>query len=496
MLKLPEPKLLFGFGQAVEDPRDGLTLFGPLDVGATFGLRPAVVGTAAGIERFWRWVGTIQKPIDDKKQSRPAYPGFEAAFGVPFSARGLVECQVDEAELLSACNIVDVHQRVHKVVHLYADPILKASTEEDAKPDVWFVVVPDIVYERCRPRSMVPRIFRVETTTKLGAGIAKRLLKTPSMFEDLNTDAEPYQFQPHFRNQLKAVLLNAQAPTQVVRESTLTPHDFLNQFGHPRRRVGSASEIAWNMSSTAFYKAGARPWKVADVRPGVCYLGVVFKRDDAMGDSRWSSCGAQMFLDSGDGLVFKGTGGPWYSETHNTYHLDEEAARTLIQRAVETYKQKAGREPSELFVHGKARFDDAEWRGFTKGVPAGTKVVGVRIRHADQLRIYRPGRFALLRGLAYQRDQRTAFLWAQGFIPRLWTYPGREVPLGLLVDICRGQADMVTVLKDVLALTKLNYNACVYGDGQPVTLKFADAVGEILTAGPVTGAPLPFRLYI
>jgi hypothetical protein len=48
----------------------------------------------------------------------------------------------------------------------------------------------------------------------------------------------------------------------------------------------------------------------------------------------------------------------------------------------------------------------------------------------------------------------------------------------------------------VLALTKLNYNACIYGDGQPVTLSFADAVGEILTAGPVTGAPTPFKLYI
>ena len=496
MLKLPEPKLLFGHGQAVADPRDGLTLFGPLDDGSTFGVRPGVVGTAAGIERFWRWVETIQKPIDDKKLSRPAYPGFEAAFGVPFGAKRRFECLVDEGELQTACNIVDVHQRVHRVVHMYADHILKASTEEDAKPDVWFVVVPDIVYERCRPKSLVPKLLRVETKTKLSAGIAQRLLKSPSMFEDLNTDAAPYQFQPHFRNQLKAVLLNAQAPTQVVRESTLTPTDFLNQFGYPKRRVGSASEIAWNMSSTAFYKSGARPWKVADVRPGVCYLGVVFKRDDTSGDGRWSSCGAQMFLDSGDGLVFKGTGGPWYSEAHNSYHLDEDAARTLIQRAVETYKQKAGREPSELFIHGKARFDDAEWRGFSAGVPANTKVVGVRIRHAEQLRIYRPGRFALLRGLAYQRDKRTAFLWAQGFIPRLWTYPGREVPLGLLIDICRGQADMVTVLKDVLALTKLNYNACVYGDGQPVTLKFADAVGEILTAGPVSGAPLPFRLYI
>ena len=72
----------------------------------------------------------------------------------------------------------------------------------------------------------------------------------------------------------------------------------------------------------------------------------------------------------------------------------------------------------------------------------------------------------------------------------------REVPKPLLVDVCRGDADIESVLNDVLALTKLNYNACIYGDGEPVTLKVADAVGEILTAGPAEGAPLPFRLYI
>jgi hypothetical protein len=44
-------------------------------------------------------------------------------------------------------------------------------------------------------------------------------------------------------------------------------------------------------------------------------------------------------------------------------------------------------------------------------------------------------------------------------------------------------------------LTKLNFNACIYGDGLPVTLPFADAVGEILTAGPVqkNQPPLPFK---
>ena len=241
-------------------------------------------------------------------------------------------------------------------------------------------------------------------------------------------------------------------------------------------------------------KAGARPWKLADIRPGVCYLGIVFKQDDASPNKGWASCGAQMFLDSGDGLVFKGTGGPWYSASTQSYHLNEEAARELVETAVREYAIRVGKPPDELFIHGKARFDEAEWRGFRAGASDGTRVVGVRIRLAEDLRIYRPGRHAILRGLAHIRDERTGFLWANGFIPRLQTYPGREVPRGLLVDVCRGHADIRTVLNDVYALTKLNYNACVYGDGEPVTLSFADAVGEILTAGPVSGAPLPFKL--
>jgi hypothetical protein len=45
LLKLPEPLLLFRHGQAMEDPRDGLTLFGPLDFAAPLGVRAGLVGT-------------------------------------------------------------------------------------------------------------------------------------------------------------------------------------------------------------------------------------------------------------------------------------------------------------------------------------------------------------------------------------------------------------------------------------------------------------------
>ena len=66
-------------------------------------------------------------------------------------------------------------------------------------------------------------------------------------------------------------------------------------------------------------------------------------------------------------------------------------------------------------------------------------------------------------------------------MPRLATYPGWEVPNPLEVEIQRGESDIKVVLQDVLGLTKLNYNACIYGDSRPVTLRFADVVGDIPT---------------
>ena len=66
------------------------------------------------------------------------------------------------------------------------------------------------------------------------------------------------------------------------------------------------------------------------------------------------------------------------------------------------------------------------------------------------------------------------------------------------IEVCKVEADIITVLKDILSLTKLNYNACHYADGKPITLQFADKIGDILTAGPIKKdeAPLPFKFYI
>ncbi len=113
------------------------------------------------------------------------------------------------------------------------------------------------------------------------------------------------------------------------------------------------------------------------------------------------------------------------------------------------------------------------------------------------LKLYRRGSHPILRGLAHLQDSRTGYLWTSGFVPRVQTYDGKEVPRPLRIDICCGDVAIETVLADVMALTKLNYNTCKFGGASPVTLRFADAVGEILTAGPLeVDAPLSFKFYI
>ncbi|MDP2411480.1 MAG: hypothetical protein Q8M26_14495 [Pseudolabrys sp.] len=132
------------------------------------------------------------------------------------------------------------------------------------------------------------------------------------------------------------------------------------------------------------------------------------------------------------------------------------------------------------------------WRG-----PPKTSVAGIQILRPNNLKLFREHRKPVLRGTALKLDRRNAFLWNSGYVPQLLTYPGREVLTPLKIRIVFGDSEIEQVVADILALTKLNFNACIFGDGLPVTLRFADDIGEILIAiQEVTSKPLIFRHYI
>lgn len=493
---VPEPFLEFGYRQRMKDPKDGLFLFGPLGERKPRQMRIGVIGTPKGMGIYRRWVERLQGFIPAKRPEAPhhlAYPGFEAVFQTEWTRSPMVEIGVSATEVSNAIRKIDRHKAIYEVVSLFSEPIIKRLNEDDVQADVWFVVIPDEVWRLGRPLSRPIKSEAIYDPTALGIKLGRRLLREPSLFSEDMAGLEPYKYDINFHHQLKARLIPSKVVVQVVRESSLST-DGDNDFG--RRRLQDPASLAWNLTTTAFFKAGGRPWKLADVRPGVCYVGLVFKINTVDPAAGNACCGAQMFLDSGDGLVFKATGS-WYSRDRKEFRLSDEAATALVSKVVNAYSELHGAPPKELFIHGRKRFSLAEWDAFKAGAPSSTNVVCVRISKSHDMKLYRPGKTPVMRGSTYRLTENRSLLWTSGYIPELVTYPGREVPNPLLVEVSRGQADRLQVLTDVMGLTKVNFNACIFSDGLPVTLRFADAVGEILTAAPhIEGPPLPFRHYI
>lgn len=345
--------------------------------------------------------------------------------------------------------------------------------------------------------STVSKKDRITGKVTISESTATKLSSQPTLFDI--EDVEVYKYEKNFRRQLKARLLDHQIVTQLVRESTLAPYDFINAKGEPKRKLEDAATVAWKLCSGSYYKSGGRPWQIANMRPGVCYVGLVYKRHEDGGSPRHSVCAAQMFLSDGEGVVFRGALGPWFHPDTKQYHLNSEAAARLVSTVLAEYKAKHGKEPLELFIHAKSSFNDDEWNGFTSACQGtATNVVGVQIADAwDQLKLFRSGAYPVIRGTALIIGHNTGFLWTSGFVPRLSTYMGPDTPNPLQITIRRGRADLKIVMSDVLALTKINFNTCLFNDRSPVTIRFADAIGDILIAAPQESEPmLPFKFYI
>ena len=135
LIHIPEPRLLFRHDQAMEDPRDGLTLFGPLDESKPYGIKAGVIGTETGIKSFERWVEWVQRPVFNAAQllGRPPFPGFETVFRSRWNTKPLIALTVTDAEIDQYLYLDEPHQRVYGTVGVFAKRILEAIREEIGK---------------------------------------------------------------------------------------------------------------------------------------------------------------------------------------------------------------------------------------------------------------------------------------------------------------------------------------------------------------------------
>ena len=495
---IDEPLLTFGNAQKAIDPRDGLMLFGPFDQMKIRGVKNiGIIGTKGLRDKMIGYLKKIHSPVIniDPSIARPNFPGIESIFGISVNFDNVIQIDIKEDEINKYLNYTDSHQRVHNWVNLYVTQLIEYTEKEEMPVDVWFVVIPEIIFLFGRPNSRIPKS---EENVNVGLKKQDRNSTQMDLFfqEEKDLLREAYEFEVNFHNQLKAKILSSKIVTQIIRESKIAYEDI-----YPQKRIDEELKFdtakAWNIANTLYYKLGGLPWKLGDVRDGVCYLGLVYKKIESDSKNKNACCAAQMFLDSGDGMVFKGNVGPWWNPKSGEFHLSEQDAYEIISQSLESYYSKFGNYPKEIFIHAKTYFDDVEWKGFEEAVQGKSQIIGVRIRANGTFKLYRGFSYCVPRGTMLQYDDSKALLWTKGFIPRFKTQMGLETPNPVDIAITRGSANIDTVCKDILSLTKLNYNACIYGDGVPVTLKFADSIGEILTAGKdIKTGVLPFKHYI
>jgi hypothetical protein len=496
---LDEPKLEFRYGQSVTDPHIGLGLFGPPDTdepGHPHGVPYAVIGSEPGPSGFLKFAEKARGPVvsyaygDPSVLSKdrvlwPPFPGVEAAFHIDWPHGSAWLGKVSRERVLESIRDKDPYKRAYDVCNMYLDAI-RIAVERDENLVVIVCVVPDEVWDACRPESRIAEGFGRRPTKQ---ELEVRRVQ-PNLFGDYAP--EQYELSVDFRRQLKARAMEFNVPIQIVRESTIEVGPWAEE-----RRLSPPSDCFWNLLTTFYYKAGGKPWRLAGAREGVCYIGLAFRRGEATKDARTACCAAQMFLDTGDGVVFRGEFGPWYSPKTKQFQLDRAAARALLEGVLKVYHEQGGKDLKEVFLHSRSRISLDEYSGYCEACPSRVKVVGVRVRRDPWMGLYRKGTRPVLRGTLWEVGERTTCLWTSGFKPELFTYDGWEVPRPLRIDIQHGDADIRQVSRDIFGLTKLNYNACKVGDSQPVTVGFSDAVGEILITNPNVKSRKPnFKFYI
>lgn len=499
LLFLQEPELSFAHHQKTSDPRDGLMLFGPYDKEKIKGqVNIGIIGCTVQRAYLIDYLKQIHQPIfsDVEDVARPFFPGLEAAFGIHINFDNLVELDISENEVNKFLKYTDSHQRVHNLSNLFADELIKYHRQEERLVNVWFIIIQDDIFKFGRPKSHIPSS---EQNIKIGLKKKERSSNQNFLFNDLNEMKEAYNYEVNFHNQVKAKLLNDKIVTQILKESTIAYEQIWKDAEKVKSQRLFDGAKAWNIATTLYYKNGGLPWRLGDIREDVCYLGLVYKKLNDDPANRSACCAAQMFIDSGDGMVFRGNIGDWYNPKTKEFHISKKDAAEMISQSLEAFKEKLGKGkyPKEVFIHAKTLFNNNEWEGFTETANGKSKIVGVRIKDTNPFKLYRGFSFCVPRGMMMKVTNEKAFLWTKGFIPRLQTQIGLETPNPISVEITRGQAEIEQVCKDILALTKLNYNACIFADGAPVTLRFADSIGEVLTAGKnVTTHVLPFKHYV
>jgi hypothetical protein len=488
---ISEPKLVFAKRETCEDPKTGIALYGPaaLDRGPRRSLRLGIVGSGETIQLLRNFLERAKGPIlaGLNPKGRPYDPVLSPKFP-GFTSESPFECDIDvtdsltetltERELAAAIDLPNFQERVKAVVRMVCGR-LAVMADKDPAPDVVVCAMPAIVEQKCgvegrKGKSRRPKFTpsqKADDKLKRESEADGQILlpfDVPKDGEDAPVELNQYW---DFHNALKAGAMEHKLSTQLVWESTLS--------GEGRNQ--DPATMAWNFFTAMYYKAGNVPWELDFPTTGTCFVGVTFYRESRDPNSPTRTSLAQVFSETGEGLVLKGGEVTWDKERDRKPHLSRDAARELLTRALDLYRQHyQNRPPTRVVIHKTSRYWPEELEGFKAGLSDIHSYDFLALERRG-IRFLRLGHEPPIRGTVVQLAKRNYLIYTQGYVPFLRAYPGMRVPNPLEVVEHWGDSSPDKVCSEILALTKLNWNTCSYGSGDPISIAFSKQVGRILT---------------
>jgi hypothetical protein len=477
---LSEPKLLFGGNKEHFDPKIALANYGPVD------MRPSeikhiqlgLVGPESEVRDAQRWFTKLDKPLIDSVNNAlrfPNFPGTGKAFACNFEIPQKFVRTLPEKELQIALAQTGGEQ-FESLLALYANTI--GGLFVDAGPAAIIVCFPEEIAELRiqNPRlSFEERKFlqkRQEEADSLQLDLFSGANATEkNAASEMIPQADALLFR-NFHRALKArcMLERNAVPLQIVRRHTYVPAE------------ASQSEAAraWHLCTALYYKSSNIPWQPADLAPGSCFVGISFhhlKRRD--GDILYASL-AQAFSTDTEPFALKGEMLPDRQVRDKQPYLLPEQAKNIVRKVIEQFKIRTGTNPSRIVIHKSSLFQPEEIEGFISGCSVDVPSCEMIWIKPTGFRLIRKGTKEVERGMFANVENEKHYLFTTGYVDWWKEYPGPHVPAPLEIGSPQ-KTDLIERAKEILALTKMNWNSADGMGRHPITLSFARQVGAIMT---------------
>ena len=479
---LNEPELEFGSGRHV-DVRFGImnrSAFARGKADAPESINLGVVGTSQSIEGILKWLGRCSEGIDAKHSKQPhlfpRFPGFgrESCFG---------------------CSIVTDSRWQRAISGNHFDSLQAVSSLDAAVELATTLFMEEIVWLKDNTPASV---IICSLPSKLLDAMDE--IAAPPIAEDGDDVPDVASSRLDFRHLLKARAMPVGRAIQLVLPTTYGEKRAKPRTSNPNRAqrvLQDEATRAWNFHTALYYKAGGTPWRLVRDTGAyeTCYIGLSFYRN--LDAATVASSLAQVFNERGDGIVVRG-GEARLDKDDRTPHLTGEQMQAVITRALQLYRKEHKHLPARLVVHKSSWFDEQERSGCLAAINnLDVELADLLSVSRSPTRLFRVGVYPPLRGTFASLDNRHHLLYTRGSVEFFETYPGMYVPRPLKLRWEYGDQTPEFLAREVLALTKMNWNNTQFDNAMPITLAAARQVGNVVKYVPADKEISPhYRFYM